>query len=227
MAKFKATLASRAISKAVNSALNAELPRLSREVKEVVDDQIELAFDIANSPEVDSMINGRSIGSLKAQLGLTNSREKVNLMKRSILSNVKVKRVPSAGRRLARVNVDFEPDTREMASESWAFQENNGRNGPPRLPWFGWLALAGTTTQVLGWSPYDAKGTPGARYSRSNTGVIMRKGGARSWSVPTQFAGTSSNNFVTRALNKRLISIRRQTDLALRNYLNRIRRRVR
>ena len=227
MAKFKATLASRAISKAVNSALNAELPQLTKELKEVVDDQIELAFDPANSPEVDSMVNGRSIGSLKAQLGLTSAAQKVNLMKRSILTNVKVKRERAVGRKLGRVNIEFTPDVTAMASEGWAFQDNSGKNGPPQLPWFRWLALSGAVVQVLGWDVYDASGTPAARSSRSKTNVVMRKGRARNWAVPTQFAGTVNNNFVTRALNKRLISIRRQTDLALKTYLTRVRRRVR
>lgn len=229
MTQFKATLASRAISKAVGNAIRRELPTLEKDLKKVVEDQIEIAFDPINSPEVDSMINGRSLGSLKGQLGLTGSISKIESMKRSIVSQTRVLKEPSVGRKLARLTVQFTPDLDKMSSENWAFQANNGKNGPPNLPWFEWLTFWGTRTPigVRGWDTFAAGGTPAARFSRSKTNTVMRKSKYRSWYVSPNFAGTINNNFITRALNKRLISIRRQTDLALRVYLNRVRRRLR
>lgn len=228
MTQFKAILASRAISKAVGAAIKAELPSLKKELTQVIKDQIEIAFDPINSPEVDSIINGRSIGSLKAELGLTGPTRKIESMKRSIVAQTRVLQEPAIGRKLARLTIEFTPDVEKMSNENWAFQANNGKNGPLDLPWFEWLALWGLRTPagLKGWDSFYAAGTPAAKFSRSKTDTIMRKSKSRSWNVSIQFAGTRNNNFITRALNKRLISIRRQTDLSLKVYLNRVRRRL-
>lgn len=227
MVQFKASLASRAISKAITREVQRDSRKLEKEILEAVEQQIDLAFDPVNSPEVDSMINGRSISSLKAGLGLTGAELKIDSMKRSIVASTRITRQPSAGRKLARLNVDFTPDIDELGNNNWAFQGNSGKNGPPFLPWFTWMTKFGLNSPSPGWNTFNAGGTPASTFSRSKTNVVMRRSRARSWNVPVSFAGTPQNNFVTRALNKRFISLRRQVDQALRRSIDRIRRRLR
>lgn len=63
------------------------------------------------------------------------------------------------------------------------------------IPWVRWLLLEGTTPLV---KDYDAKSAPG--FGRSGLGFMVSSNG--SWSVPNEFAGTASSNWLTRATEK-------------------------
>jgi hypothetical protein len=64
------------------------------------------------------------------------------------------------------------------------------------IPWLNWLLYAGTSTVVYGYRiELDPHNT-----TTSRTGAIMVKDPAGRWSVPSEYAGTQSDNFLTRAL---------------------------
>jgi len=63
------------------------------------------------------------------------------------------------------------------------------------IPWLNWLLTAGPYLLVAG---YNVKfgSFPGGRTG----GALMRQTTSVGWSIPTQHAGTSEDNFITRAL---------------------------
>lgn len=65
------------------------------------------------------------------------------------------------------------------------------------LPWLEWLLLYGGKIIVRN---YTVKFGPNPR-SRTGMAVMIESSG-KNWRVPAQFAGTSSNNWVTRALDQ-------------------------
>jgi hypothetical protein len=65
------------------------------------------------------------------------------------------------------------------------------------LPWLEWLLLYGGKIIVR-----DYRVKMGSN-NRSRTGMaVMVESSGSNWRVPTEFAGTSNNNWVTRAINK-------------------------
>jgi hypothetical protein len=66
------------------------------------------------------------------------------------------------------------------------------------LPWLQWLLKEGDKTIILGYGvQYGGLGVK--LYSRTKL-AIMRKGKARNWNVPSEFAGTLQKNWVTLAI---------------------------
>jgi hypothetical protein len=69
-----------------------------------------------------------------------------------------------------------------------------------KLDWLQWLLQSGSRIIIR---DYDiAYGSYGRR-SRSGQGAIMVKTGKGGWKMPSQYSGTSDNNFVTRAFEDR------------------------
>lgn len=62
------------------------------------------------------------------------------------------------------------------------------------LPWLKWLLLDGTANIV---NAYDV--FIGPNY-RSRTGMAIMKKSVSGWSVPSEFAGTQNDNWITRAI---------------------------
>lgn len=69
-----------------------------------------------------------------------------------------------------------------------------------KLDWLRWLLESGNRIIIrdyeLEYGRYKSR-------SRSGTGAIMVKKGKRGWRMPSQYAGTADNNFVTRAFEGR------------------------
>lgn len=64
------------------------------------------------------------------------------------------------------------------------------------IPWLNWLLYAGVSPVVYGYRiELDPHNTSGSR-----TGAIMVKDPNNRWAVPSEYAGTQSDNFLTRAL---------------------------
>ena len=65
------------------------------------------------------------------------------------------------------------------------------------IPWLSWLLFSGDNEIIYGYRLELNPDNP----QNSRTGAIMVKTPGRSWGVPNEFAGTITDNFITRALS--------------------------
>lgn len=72
-----------------------------------------------------------------------------------------------------------------------SFSSENGH----RVPWLDWLLTGGTKELI---SDYTYLGKPLPDYSRTGIGIMVRS--RRGWSMPSEWAGTSADNWITRGL---------------------------
>lgn len=148
---------------------------------------------VINTPEYESILNGK----LKYEFGLPDSSSKLaglldlwstNLSysfkppkksKTQIVSNISV----------SAIKIDFS----DVLYSDYAIMYDGLRGYA--LPWLEWLLLEGNKSIIRN---YEVK-FGSNRYSR--TGNAIMKTSSASWSVPSEFAGTISDNWITRAID--------------------------
>lgn len=78
------------------------------------------------------------------------------------------------------------------------------------LPWLSWLLEFGDRVIIYEYDVYPKIGVRNTPGSRSGLGIMV-KHKYKQWGVPTEFAGTPENNWVTRALGR--IGIQQVTNI--------------
>ena len=148
-------------------------------------------------------------GTLQAQLGVPNSNSRLERITDIWISNISIKRKPIRAMGSNRITGGFsigmiKNDWSDVLATSDAnYTTEKGKN----IPWLEWLLIAGDKTIID-----DYTFTPDIpAKARSRTGLgIMKANLRRRWGVPSQYAGTTQNNFVTRSLegiDKEIIAI--------------------
>lgn len=160
--------------------LQANLPSVVRSV-------------IINTPEYESILNGQ----LKYEFGIPDSSTKLAGLIDLWSKNIKINYSPPiiSGNKIKgsfsanMVRVDFT----DVLYTDYAVVYDSLRGYT--LPWLEWLVLEGNKTiiknQTVILGPNKA----------SRTGYAVMKDSIQSWKVPSQYAGTVSNNWITRAID--------------------------
>ena len=80
------------------------------------------------------------------------------------------------------------------------FLSSNMKGDITEVPWLEWLLLRGRSFVAPGYM--YARGSQYAPWSRTGYGIMvkLRRGGGRSWQVPSDHSGLQYNNWVTRAI---------------------------
>jgi len=149
---------------------------------------------IVSEPEYQSLISGK----LRYEFGIPESAQKVNQIVDLWTRNVVVDVTPitlGAGGLRGGFSINMIKDNYEdvLTSDDAIVVDQLSQ---AVLPWLEWLLLYGDKiivrnyTVQVGPSPY------------SRTGLAIMKPSKESWRVPPEFAGTTTNNWVTRALEK-------------------------
>lgn len=183
------------INKAVMSALlpevisfmNNAISTIKRELPDVLQNAI------MNTPEYSSLLNGK----LKYEFGIPDSNTKLSglintwidnirypYMKPTIVGN-KIKSTFEANA----VRVDFAEVL--YTDDALVIDSIRGYN----LPWLEWLLLEGNKTII---SKQEVVIGPN-QFSR--TGNALMRNSNKSWKVPSEFSGTISDNWITRAID--------------------------
>lgn len=178
--------------------LNALLPETAKYLKDVVkylktNLPPVVRSAIINTPEYEAILNGQ----LKYEFGIPDSSIKlaglVDLWSKNIkinyspptISSNKIKGSFSANM----IRVDFT----DVLYTDYAVVYDSLRGYT--LPWLEWLVLEGNKTiiknQTVIFGPNKA----------SRTGYAIMKDSIQSWKVPSQYAGTISDNWITRAID--------------------------
>lgn len=179
------------IQKQISSRLSAQINKVIEKNRQQIVNKVKfLATDwILSQPEISSIVNEGVPGSLNAQLGFLpgQAAEFSVAIALAVANSVQVHIKPVDKNLKGQIVFNIQPSTYEnLLSSNFAFI----RTETIIISWLNWLLKAGTQTIVFG---YDY--TP-SNYGRSGGGY-MRKGSA--WRIPVEFAGTSDDNFITRA----------------------------
>ena len=148
---------------------------------------------IISSPEYSSILSGL----LKYEFGIPDSLSKLDGLLNVWTQNLSVTYTPplvnyngsvSSSVTIAMIKSDFS----DVLGTDYASVVDRKRGYI--LPWLSWLLLEGSVTIVNGHQVIFGSNP------RSRTGLaVMRKGG-NGWKVPKRFAGTSNDNWITRAI---------------------------
>lgn len=162
---------------------------------------------IINTPEYDSLIGGQ----LQYEFGIPNPAAKLAGLLDIWSTNIDITYVPptiSNGKikgsfSASMIKVDFS----DVLYSDYAIVYDAFRGYS--LPWLEWLLLEGNRTIIQNQNVILGR----SKYSR--TGYALMKESLSSWSVPSQYSGTVSNNWITRALDGAERDISNLIDKAL------------
>ena len=149
---------------------------------------------IVSTPEYESLTSG----ILRLELGIPDAQNKVHQLIEYWISNMQVSySTPkiTSGTIKSKLSISMvKADFSDVLNKDFAEVVHNIDNYS--LPWLRWLVLEGTMPLV---KDHEVIIGPNAR-SRTGGAIMKNKTGA-SWSVPSPFAGTQDDNWITRAIN--------------------------
>lgn len=169
----------------LDSAISRSIPSISNELKLLVSQALR------NQPEYSSLM----AGTLKAEFGIPNSSVIESVIDAlvetlTVVTNkVTIKGASLGGGFL--MTMMKSDDMNGVIYTDIASTDADGKF----LPWLQWLLLEGNNGIVQG---YDIRY---GSYSNSRTGMAIMVSSSSDWRVPSQFAGTSDNNWTTRAIS--------------------------
>lgn len=148
---------------------------------------------ITNSPEYASILGGQ----LRYELGIPNAPQALSTIITIWTTNVNVEYGPPTitqnGQIKSSISVSMvKSDYSDVLGSSAAYVYDYERKYT--LPWLRWLLLEGAVPIVS--NHYVVVGAN----KSSRTGMAIMKEGGGSWSVPSRYAGTITDNWITRAI---------------------------
>lgn len=149
---------------------------------------------LMGEPEYQSLINGK----LKGEFGLPNASQKVNDVIDIWTKSARITANPItiSG---SRIKGGFKLDMIDSSYNDVLANDGaiviDGTSGVV-LPWLEWLLLYGNKIIVRNYE-VQVGSNP-----RSRSGMAIMVPSKNNWRVPPEFAGTSTNNWVTRALSR-------------------------
>ena len=201
-----AALVSNALSKHLSKALLIAGSRIQADIRRVFREAVTSSHEYAS-------LTG---GDLRGHIGVPNASSRmaeiISVWIKSILVTVDAPR-SIGGSIKGGLKISIIKDWQlALTSSAASFVTEKGQT----IPWLEWLLLAGDSKFIV---DYDVElNLSSAQQARSRTGIgiMVTRNGAR-WGVPTEFAGTASDNFVTRAI----MSIQPDIERFIKNHVTR------
>lgn len=175
-----------ALKEDIDSTLNKAIPQINTQIQSVLKQAIQ------NQPEYQSLLSGQ----LRLEFGIPNPSPAVTAIINQWISNTSIDRKPSTvnsrgistGFSIGMVASDY-ADVLSLSAAS--VTDTKGYS----LPWLDWLLLQGGRIIVRN---YSVELGP---FSTSRSGGAIMRSSSTNWRVPPEFAGTLTNNWVTRAID--------------------------
>lgn len=176
-----------ALSNEITNTINKSLPSIKLRIQDVVREAIK------KEPEYESLKNG----ILRYEFGINQSSD-VDYIVNLIIDTIEVRNNAikitnqglSGGFQITMIGTQ---DLNDIVDNPHASVIDTLRNY--ELPWLRWLLFEGGRTIV---KKYEVK--IGAN-EFSRTGMALMVESNKNWKVPAQFMGTTSNNWIVRALD--------------------------
>lgn len=178
----------------INKALLPDITKFMNNAIAVIKTELPMIVRnaIVSSPEYISLISGQ----LKYELGIIDGAIKVEGLLNIWMSNIEYIYDPPSivnNRIKSKFSASLiRADLSDVLYTEYAQMTDNMRGYS--LPWLEWLLLNGTIVLV---NNYEVILGPN-KYSRTGYGIMSPGGG---WSVPSQFAGTTDDNWITRSID--------------------------
>jgi hypothetical protein len=171
------------VDKELKKLINKNIPKMQRILNEKIGD---IVFQ--------RLVNGLPIiqGNDLAEIGVPDINSRLISIMQTISKNVRIKISPGKQLRMT-INI-IEEDYSDILSLPESVYAYTSSRGSGVLEWVKWILLGGSGTIIGG---FDFSPVP-SPFSRTGGGLMVAGGG---WSVPSNLAGTSQNNILTRALD--------------------------
>jgi len=171
------------VDKELKKLINKNIPKMQRILNEKIGD---IVFQ--------RLVNGLPIiqGNDLAEIGVPDINSRLISIMQTISKNVRIKISPGKQLRMT-INI-IEEDYSEILSLPESVYAYTSSRGSGVLEWVKLILLGGSGTIIGG---FDFSPVP-SPFSRTGGGLMVAGGG---WSVPSNLAGTSQNNILTRALD--------------------------
>lgn len=171
----------------IRTSIDSSISKIKQELPIIVTRAIE------NSPEYNSLLNGK----LKYEFGIDNSSSKLAKLITVWSTNIQYDYKPPTIQG-SKIKSSFsanmiKADFSDVLYTDFAVMVDILRGYS--LPWLQWLLLEGNKTIIKN---YEVVFGPNP-YSR--TGLAIMQPSKRSWRVPSEFAGTQTDNWITRAID--------------------------
>lgn len=164
--------------------LVAARPGIERDIQNLV------IAAIKSQPEYISLLHGRLLG----EFGLLEPEEKLDKVLATWAKDITTIISGSRGKinlMISMIQADFRNVLDLPAAYVKQLTEKN-----QLLPWLDWLLIKGDTTIIRNYEVKAHSGPP----SRTGLAIMVEKKSGK-WAVPSQYAGTQKNNWITRAVD--------------------------
>jgi len=171
----------------VDALVSKCIPKISPMIRDLFKEAL------MSEPEYTSLKSGR----LKYEFGLPQEvdvDDVVSIMSNSVNINLLQSKISNSG-----INIGIKIEVFEKSGEPAINSPNafvTDTKGGYSLPWLEWLLLKGTAPIVKNYSVVLGPN----KFSR--TGMALMVESNKNWRVPSEFAGSQSNNWASRALDK-------------------------
>ena len=171
----------------IDALVSKSVPKISLMIKDLFREAL------MNEPEYTSLKSGR----LKYEFGLPQEvdvDDVVSIMSNTVNINLFQSKISNSG-----INIGIKIEVFEKSGEPAINSPNafvTDSKGGYSLPWLEWLLLKGTAPIVKNYSVILGPN----KFSR--TGMALMIESNKNWRVPSEFAGSQSNNWASRALDK-------------------------
>lgn len=183
------------IQKEILTAILSECDKYMEKAMGIIKQQLPpiVLSAITNRQEYTSLVSGK----LRLEFGLPDAATKVNQLLQIWTSNIqytyKKPSITSNGIKSTFSASLIKSDFSDVFGTEASLVADNIRGYS--LPWLEWLLLEGnrtiipTQSVIIGPNP------------RSRTGMAIMRESSQGWSVPSEFAGTINDNWITRAID--------------------------
>lgn len=180
------TLDTKKILQEINASAGKIISRNIPKIQAILDQKIEKIVSqrlISGLPT----IQGRDL----AEIGVPDINTRLTSIVQAVAQNVRVKVTYTKS---IQININIlEEDYSDVLSLPEAVYAYTSANGSGVLEWLKWILLGGNGAIVAGFS-FSPLASP---FSRTGGGLMVAGG---SWAVPSNLAGTASDNILTRSL---------------------------
>jgi len=176
------------VEREIIKKIKSKAPKIKISITDQIKKNVREA--LIGTQEYQSIIHGR----LRAELGIPNSSSRIMSVVDTWVDNIVVKvttgKSPFLSINIGMIQADYS-DVLALPEAQYTYKS---RRSEGTIPWLRWLLLEGPKRII---TQYEFSKSPIG--SRTGMGIMISKERG-AWQVPSEFSGTSVNNFATRAL---------------------------